>query len=374
MKIRITRDFFVLPLLALATFAGCIALAESFARVVVQEDLVDTCWDKNSYKPNCVSRMQIAQGPAVTMRYNECGSRSDASCAPPPPGEFRIVTLGSSVSSGYGVPLEEMYSTVAARQLSARCNRSVGFQHVTMGWQGSSAHDVAQIALAPAEKALGLKPNLILVILTSWDLYKYAGTESAQVAAQTAAAPASSGGLRDSAIFQLGQSLMAYLREQREASRFVLMVRGLLYRNEDYFLNGYLANSEESGYMRAPLAPSWEQRLAMFETTMMAIQEKASAAGVPIAIAYSPADGQVLAGRRPARKDLDPTQLSRRFAEIATRHGWAFIDPLPRFIDASPQLQLFYRVNGHPSAAGDALLGASIADTVEATPALGCHS
>ena len=42
MKIRITRDFFVLPLLALATFAGCIALAEGFARVVVQEDLLDT--------------------------------------------------------------------------------------------------------------------------------------------------------------------------------------------------------------------------------------------------------------------------------------------------------------------------------------------
>src|SRR5262249_40267721 len=104
------------------------------------------------------------------------------------------------------------------------------------------------------------------------------------------ASETASGGLRNSAIFKLGQSAMNYFRDAREASRFVLMSRHLLYRNEDHFLESYLGNADEAGYLRAPLQPSWEKRLAMFEAALSAIHDKAAAAGVPLAFVYSPSD------------------------------------------------------------------------------------
>lgn len=371
MRIRFSRDFVVLPLLALATFAGCLAAAEGFAQLVMPQELRDSCESVKGHDANCVSRMKVAEGPAVTMRYNECGSRSAASCFAPPPRNYRIVTLGTSVSNGYGVRLENMYSTVAAARLAESCKRPVDFQHVAIGWAGSSPEQVAGWLGPKTEEALALKPDVLLVVVTSWDLYKYAPAEEAPAGVSATASLTRFSGLRDTSIFKFGKSVMGFLREQRESSRFVLMARHMLYRNEDYFLTGHLSNVEEDGYLQPTYTPSWERRVAMFETAMLAVDAKAKAAGVPVAIIYQPGDALTLLARRD-RPDLDAKHLGRRFAEIAARHGWTFIDPLPGFAASPRNRDLFYRVNGHPNGAGHRLLGQSLAEALATASTPGC--
>jgi hypothetical protein len=77
------RDLWLLPLIAACTVLGLLAGAEALARVA---------WPGWRFRPDCRSRVELAEGPRVDYAYNCCGYRSDAEAARWPTfGRARLV-------------------------------------------------------------------------------------------------------------------------------------------------------------------------------------------------------------------------------------------------------------------------------------------
>jgi hypothetical protein len=199
---------------------------------------------------------------------------------------------------------------------------------------------------------------MLLLFVASWDLYKYQDTPSS-APGPTALIRASF--IRDTAAFRLASSWMRELRAMRESSRAVLLLRHLLYRNDRIFVDLYLANGEESDYLRAPMSAVWQQKLGMLEKVAVRIAQAAAQQKVPVVLALVPFEPQILLARGEiSRVGIDAWAFNRQIAAMARRDGFGFIDMLPTFVTAPPGRVYYYRVNGHPAAPGHEIIAEAL--------------
>ena len=117
------RDYYMMPLISLATIIAMFVTAEVAARIFYpakdyEECRVQGADDPREAKANCTVRAKVAEGPWVTYRMNECGFRTYASCAAKPANTIRLVTLGASMTMGKNVPLEQTWGERTGRAIS----------------------------------------------------------------------------------------------------------------------------------------------------------------------------------------------------------------------------------------------------------------
>jgi hypothetical protein len=158
--------------------------------------------------------------------YNECGYRTAERCGSKPPNGIRVAVLGTSISRSYAVAYEESWAARATAELTKRCGRPVEFQNVSMMWKEPRGPAWDQFD-SKVDEALGLGPDVILLMLAPWDIWKYGG-EAVQSSA--GASPAARSPKREWVPFyQPLHEAAETFRRLREDSRAVLVLRHLIY-------------------------------------------------------------------------------------------------------------------------------------------------
>ena len=346
------RDLWLLPMISMLTVAMMLGCAEIAARLFWPEQLVDSCALPDGalgFRANCVSWMKGFEGPWYTNTYNECGYRSTASCGTPPTGTRRIALVGSSISAGFLVPYAETTGAVLAADLSRRCPFPVEVQNLA-GPRFTGWHIVER-----ADAAMALHPAAMLMLVGNFDIEMQLD-DSTMPITSNAPPPVPTPAAATPKEMLPAQWVML-MRESRALS----VAQSLLLRNSDRFLSLYLRFGDKADFLRQPFTPAWRERLRRFDLLVARLAERAHAGGATFTIGFVPHQAQVmLMQERTLPPGIDPRALPRAIAAIAARHGADFVDVSPEFAADPDPPRLYYRLDQHPSTAGDPLIAAAL--------------
>jgi hypothetical protein len=349
------RDYLVLPLLSLLTAVLFLGSTEFAARTFWPKNTLDSCLMRDSsglhYKPGCVSKTKIPEGPWVESHYNDCGLQSGFPCRPKPAGDVRVAILGSSSAEGYMVPYEASYGAGLERILSQQCSRTVQVQNLAVA--GTHLSDVAR----RTDEALSLQPDLVLIVITPYDLWKEIAEEPSE---EGPSKP--SGASAKSFLISKVETLKQWIRE----SSALLMLRHLLYRDAQTYLDFFLMSSTGGAdFLDKSLPPRWQQGFAHLDKLLGDMADKIHAQGVAFAIVPSFHRPQVaLMNARTAFPGKDPFTFEREIARIAERHGIEDLEVTGDIQRAAANEELFYLADGHMERKGHRVLAESLSKQI----------
>ena len=348
-----------MPLLCLSTIFLLLATCELMTRHFffsweADSCLVDDAKYGSSYLPHCTSHGKTAEGPWTTYVYNECGYRSKASCKANPVGTTRIALIGSSVAVGVFVPYDQTFPGQAEAELTKVWHRPVEIQDLGRPdcSIGCMFHRV--------DEALALKPDLLVLTVSPHDTFITTPTD---VADRYKPVPPLHG-----VKLEQNRSLLRKLRVSLNTSSTAIAAEHLLFQDSDTYLRLYMNYGDQADYLRLPLSTPWQKRLASAELLLGEIAEKARAKGVPVVLEEMPDEPQI--SMLLTKKKLgmvSPMAFNARLADIANRHGIAFVDPLDKFRQGANASKDFYVVNGHLNGEGYKHITAALIRTLSRT-------
>ena len=348
------RDFFLIPLLSVATVVAMFAGSEIVARKVFVSGGNDPCWVGydprlgSADKPNCTARIKVFESPWVEHSFNECGYRTPESCGPKRAGTLRVALMGASVAEGYLIPYNDTFAAQASRLLSEQSGRKVEIQNLAV--EGCGPLFVCR----RIGEALHLKPDLVLWILSPYDLEQDIDPDLLArrddldpiAAAKTPQAPV---------------SVLKRLQRAVADSRTLFAAQHLAFQNQDLYVKLYLMQAERSGFLTKPLPPKWLKRLADTDVLVGAMAEKTRRAGVPFAVAVAPQRAQAaLASMRVRPPHVDPYLFEKAIEDIALRHNVTPVPVLSEFGSLPNPEKLYYPVDGHLSGDGQTVLARAL--------------
>jgi hypothetical protein len=346
------RDYLLLPLIFLGTILLLAAGGEAAARLIfVQDDAAEPCEYVTTagarYRPMCVSQTKEWEGPWTTQRFNDCGYRTEESCAARPPGALRVAVVGSSTARGALVNYSDSFAARASAVLSKRCGGLVDFQNL-----GTEPFDVDRIDKRIPE-ALALKPSAIVMTIGPYDVTHL---KDPAPAASDRAPPQP---------FNL-LSAVNVLRE----SRLFLLMQSYLYRDPAFQIRAFLLNGDKADYVRSPLSAVWRHRVDDVGDLLGRITAETEPAGVPVLLVYVPERAQAaMAASKSEPPGVDPFAISSALASVARKHGVQFFDATPAFATAPDFQSLYYLTDGHPRDGGHAALAGVVEQGLLAEPA-----
>jgi hypothetical protein len=330
------RDYVLLPLLSILTMLVLFGIAEGASRLVFPERKQDSCAVPDPrlghhYQPNCVSLTKAAEGPWVTNRYNDRGSRATAPCGLKPPGSMRVVVTGSSVAQAYMVPYSESFMARAANALGSRCHRAVEFQDfASIGYIWNRLYDRLGDELAIA-------PDAVVMVTVPFDLEQ---------------TPPGSDGQRSAPV-----SLMKRIDNVIDDSRAMFAAEHFMFENMPGYISLYLRYGDKADFLRPPFRPAWQKRLADFDALLGRMAERLSARGVPFVLIFMPQRAQAaLLQNHAAIPGVDPAAFGEAIGQIAARHGIQYVDLSPVVGKTPNPGALYYPVDGHLNGEGHELL------------------
>src|SRR3984885_16323812 len=158
------RDWIALFCLSLLSSCIVIFVGELASRKIFSESKTSSlsCMIVNDPEtgvraiPNSVCWQKIQEGPAVEYRFNECGHRTDLPCNSKASDTLRIVSIGASISEGFGVAYRQTFAARLPRELSLLTGRKYELYNGGMKWGGPKTVDLR------FADALSVKPDLIL--------------------------------------------------------------------------------------------------------------------------------------------------------------------------------------------------------------------
>jgi hypothetical protein len=343
------RDYILLPLLSFLTILVMFGVSEILTRLIwVQHKsyacVIEDPVDGDRFKPNCTERAKLAEGPWVTYRYNECGYRSVTSCGPKPAGATRIAIMGSSVSQALHVPYEDTFFDLASRQLASRCGRPVDVQN--LGVLGLSPI----YAYRRVQEALSLKPDLILYVVTPFDLeQKILPAELAERDNPTRTSVTAAVTLTTNPLRELQHLLIQ--------SRTVLVAQHFIFQDKETYIRVFMVYGDKAAFLRQPFTPAWQHRFADFDVIVGSLSEKLRTAGVPLIIVPVPSRVEAaLLSSQQLPPHVDPYAFGREVEAIAAKHGAGYLD-LMKPISVIPDAEnLYYTVDSHVAAEGNKVI------------------
>jgi lysophospholipase L1-like esterase len=263
------------------------------------------------------------------------------SCAVKPPGAFRIVVLGTSIASGWGVPYEQTFVALSARALSQQCGRKVEIQNI------STNNNILSVYRRSSD-ALTLKPDLVVLLFGAGDTHgRFTAVDLAN---------------RDNPAFQPVSSVVVlpFLRRMGSFfirnSRAMLMAKHFLYRDPAFSLKAVTLHPMDVDYMVAPPLEPWKARLADLDVLIGGMADKFRAHGIPFVLLPTVNHPQaLLLSSYPNLQGFDPREFEKDLSAIALAHGIAAFNIYDDFTQTRSDL-LFYSGDGHPTAEGHAVL------------------
>jgi hypothetical protein len=348
-------DLILLPCLSILTVLLLCACCEAVCRHFLLSNEKDACIVPNAnigyaFKPNCNSRVKIAESSWVDYHYNDCGYRSAAACATKLSGSIRIALLGSSGSKGEYVNYDHTFATRTERQLSSRCGRIVDVQNL-----GRKACTPV-CAFHRMEEALALRPDILILSISPHDLELM---QSSQVVDRYKAMPAYQPAVTEFEKTSRRKKLQKLLTE----SSSVVAAEHFMFQDPAAYLKMYLNYGDNADYLRTPFSGKWQQRFADFDLLLGEMAQKAQAADVPFYLVEIPSLAQVsILSLKTPPADVDAAAINRELAAIAGRHGVRFVDVLDEFQRTPGSNKFFYMVDGHLNGDGEALISAPLVE------------
>lgn len=368
------RDWFLLPALSLLTIIFLISASELFAYVFYGDtglQKLKCLANDDSVKnygaiPNCVASEQYIEANLTEYRFNNSGYRSDKDFGQKSPDTFRIVVIGSSFAIGYHVPIEDAFATRLSPELSQMTGKNV--EILNMGMLGHRGYP--SFVNLRYKDALDAKPDMILRILTQWDIQH----ETANIKTDD---------LSDDSNPQQSRALQFLTKLKNHKWRFALMLQHFLFQSQSQYVKSYLLNSDavsNTNLLKNNLNAESDRELKIFNSEDERVEKEVKAAGVPLVTVLLPIRAHaamISMGEWP--DGYNPYKLDDVLRSIVTSHGGTYIDILPDFRRIPNPEKYYMAIDGHPTAKGHALISNMLARelTSGAVPALkaaGMHS
>jgi hypothetical protein len=355
-----SHDLWLLPLVSLATVLVMLCTAELAARIMMPEQLANSCKMSDPvlgfrYRPNCTAEMKAAEGPSYTNTYNECGYRSAASCRTPPAGTRRIALIGSSLGEGHLVPYQDTVGARLSDALTALCSFPVEQQNLAArGYTGRRI-------VSRMQEALQLQPSAVLMLIFPYDIEIQLDDATLPITGDRQSAPAPSARNAPSAQ-SLTSTILGFVKQN---SRAVTLAESVLFRDPSTYLLLFLHYGDKADFLRLPFTPPWIERLRRFDLMVGELASRAHKADVPMTIAFVSQQGELALlrqtkGQAAADATLDAQALPRAVAAIAVRHDVDFVDTSEALASYPSPQHLYHPVDGHPSATGERVVADAI--------------
>jgi hypothetical protein len=382
------RDWFLLPMLSLITICLVIVSVMTIAnrRFHVPISTLAGCFIMNDRStgiraiPNTTCSEQLPESELVEYTFNSCGHRAGVECGQKPPGNYRIVALGSSFSYGAHVEREQSFAALLPAELSRQTGRQIEIYNESMfgGWPRSVALHL--------HEAFGAEPDMILWTFTPSDIQFASLVLWSDVDPVTLPDSVIKAGFLARTWYRVKvsftansvQGAIAYLWNYESkvfrSSLTGVFLQNVLYASQRRYVSSYLNGPDsEVGFLRAKPSAEWRSNLEEFERNAAEIEARAKAEGVPLVAALLPNRAQtamISMGVWP--EGFDPYHLADDLRSIITRHGATYVDILPDFRSIPNPERGYLPVDGHPDAQGHAMLSAVLAKelTSGAVPAL----
>jgi hypothetical protein len=356
-----SRDWLLLPMIGVLTVIVMAVSAEWIARrqFSISSTDLESCLVLTDIAagvhgiPNAVCQEKMLESPLVEYRLDAAGYRSGSVAEHKSPGTYRIVMIGSSLAMGERVPFEQSVAALLPQELSRQRGRKIELYNEGM------AYGFARNADVRFQDALAAEPDLILWLITPLDIEK-AGFTFVKNAFSKPASSASRLDAYKNAVLDairkhggdivIGQALRHWLYELQSQSQYI----------RTYLLNR--PDEGEAGFLRTQPSAEWRAHLAEFDHYAADMAARASAAGVPLAVAFAPNRVQaamISAGEWPP--GFDPYAFAAQLRDLTLSHGALYVDILADFRALPGPEHGYYPLDGHPNAQGQAVLARLIA-------------
>jgi lysophospholipase L1-like esterase len=304
-----------------------------------------------SFKPNTSTDSYVG----VPIRINNLGMRGTDTTAAKPPGVFRILGVGDSITFGYGVEYEKTFLQVLERRLNSESGGKVRYEVLNAGVPATGLDYYTHLIEGSAPQ---LQPDLILVCMALNDIDPALGPEPVEPNAQKSF-------LRSVNQFFLSHSYL-YNALYVPGKSILFQLNILKLKDNEGF--GFLAIESSS--------PEQEHARAMMSLYLARMERYAQAHKVPLAVVLFPVEVQLSdAARRTYEEKLHVTfgpeaqqgQPQKWVAEAGKQIGFPVLDLLPALRTLPPD-QAFLRNRSisvdpvHPSEVGDRVVGEAIAE------------
>jgi hypothetical protein len=253
------------------------------------------------------------------------------------------------LAAGFRVPVEQTFGDLLPAELSRRTGRKVELYNEALAWRFPNS--IARFF----NEAIAAKPDMILWVLVPPDI------EDPWLLRADPAKSLNAGGrvwyrIRYAFATRSFKDSIAFIFSR---TRTATLLADLLYASpSQYVKSSLLQSSYKSDFLLAESNPEWQARLKEFDNNAANIEAQASKAGIPLVVVLVPDRTQLamisLMGDCP--KGFDPYKLDHDLRSSVVSHGGTYLDILPDFqAIPNPQL-LYYAIDGHPNAAGHAII------------------
>jgi hypothetical protein len=348
------HDWIILPIVGLATVFFIFGLAEFIARrtfTATPTASLESCMVLNDLStgarevPNSVCWEKSWESPLVEYKFNSCGDRAGMECGPKPPGTYRIVLAGSSFSIGKRVDREKSFAALLPVELSRETGRNVELYN-----EGILMWGTPRVVSMQMDRILAAHPDLILIMLSPWDI----DNVSVLWSVHEQPGPKAGNWLE----FALStKTLSETIEGSANWSRAVVMLKEFFYLSESQYVKSSLMQDRVADMLKAEPTAELQSKLNDLEVYIGRDEDRAKAAGVPLAVVFVPNRAQaamIAMGHWPA--GYDPYKLGEEIRAITTRHGATYIDIVPDYRNEGNPERGYYPIDGHPNVQGSEML------------------
>jgi lysophospholipase L1-like esterase len=300
------------------------------------------------YVPGAVWRFHH---PEYTVEYaiNEDGFRRPASPRPRPAAPHgRVLLLGDSFTFGQGVPYEATWGAVAEGLLR---QRGTSLDLINAGVQGM---DTRSELLMLQELGPRYRPDAVVVGFLINDLYTNVSLDTTR---RRATRSTDWSHVRKEVFVRAGATRTFHLLQ---------LARRIVTSNDALYTKLYLETPGRGEFLRLPLSTRPRDQLAVTEQLLSQFAAECRALNVPLIVLSIPQQFQVLHRvlHGAQVKDIDVALYDRHFAELGRRVGFTWVPTLDALAGEEQPARLYYRLDGHLSADGHAIVARVLADAL----------
>ena len=375
-------DWLLLPAVSLLTICLMAVSAELLSRwfYPVTQVGFQNCFATNdstgdaAVKPNSVCWEQIAESNLkAEYRFNSRGHRAGTELNPKPPGTYRIVLIGSSLTQGLFIPREKTFAALLPEELSMETGRKVEVYNEATGGKFRGGPYPTENSAQHFDQVLAAQPDLILWVITPTDIMNSGSKENAdspdtgalQEDPQSVTGSAKPGSFWNKVTASIASGTFSERVKSRwENTRTSLVLKHLLIASEsqDEYIKSSLRNGDNAGFLKTDPDSKWRNQLQYFDAELAEIVGLAKNARVPLVAVLVPNRPQAAMlsnGNRPA--GYDPFKLENEVRDSVVNHGGRFIDILGDYRRIPGPERNYFPVDGHPDADGHAIISRFLA-------------
>jgi hypothetical protein len=371
------RDWVLLPAVSLLTICILAISAELISRWLYPSTQVgfQNCFAKNdptgdaAATPNSVCWEEIPESTLkAEYRFNRRGHRAGAELSAKPPGTYRIVLIGSSITQGLFVPREKTFAALLPGELSMETGRKIEVYNEATGGKFRGGPFPTLDSAQHFDEVLAAQPDLILWVITPTDIMNASSKRNAESPDRGTVQEEPRSARRSSKSRIFWSTFVASiangtfgerLKSRWEETRTSIVLKHLLIASEsqDEYVKSFLRNGDDASFLKTEPDAKWQLQLQYFDAELAEVTRLAKGAGVPLVAVFVPNRPQAAMISKGDWPDgYDPFKLKDEVRDNVVSNGGQFIDILPDYRGIPSPERHYFPVDGHPDADGHSII------------------